>query len=147
MDLDSARGRWIEEEPQYQRFTTHIQSLLREQLNGSGVFARVTGRAKELDSLLKKLLRKPELTYDTMTDKAGVRVVVRFRDEISIVSSILERIFEVVKKEDKSSALETAEFGYQGLHYDIKLLGESDSVADFSDLLAEIQVRTLSQDL
>lgn len=147
MDLDSARERWISEEPLYKRFTADIQNLLSKELNGSGVFARVSGRAKELDSLLKKLLRKPELDYDSMTDKAGARIVVRFRDEIPIVCSLLEKLFQIVKKEDKTSALDISEFGYQGMHYDVKLLAQADCPAEFSNLLAEIQVRTLSQDL
>jgi ppGpp synthetase/RelA/SpoT-type nucleotidyltranferase len=43
---------------------------------------QIYGRTKEIDSLLKKLILKPDKTYEDLTDKAGIRVIVKFTEEV-----------------------------------------------------------------
>jgi hypothetical protein len=43
------------------------------------ILADVATRAKEVDSLIKKLILKPHLSYESLGDKAGVRGFVAWR--------------------------------------------------------------------
>src|SRR5258706_7733384 len=99
MDLDDIRRKWIEERPAYQAFVDYLRLLLEARLKEVGLWRRVSGRAKEVDSLVKKVISRKK-NYDELTDRAGVRVVVRFHDEISIVEAIVHSAFDVRKTED-----------------------------------------------
>jgi ppGpp synthetase/RelA/SpoT-type nucleotidyltranferase len=146
-DLGQIRKRWIAERPTYRAFVEFLERDIHEKLRASGIYADVKGREKELDSLLKKLLVKKDETYEGLSDKAGVRVIVRFRSEIPEVEKVIAGNCEVIKREDKTAALEVDRFGYQGLHLDIKLARGSEAAGAFASLKAEVQIRTKSQHL
>jgi ppGpp synthetase/RelA/SpoT-type nucleotidyltranferase len=144
-DLEEVRKTWIKERPIYERFVNHVTAILRSEFRNPTT--QIYGRPKEIDSLLKKLIRKPDKTYADITDKAGIRVIVKFSDELEIVGRFIEQKFSILKKEDKRTGLKIDQVGYQGIHYDIKLnKGEADGT-EFADACAELQVRTLAQHL
>lgn len=147
MDLEAIRKKWIRDLPRYEQFVEHMKGCLRAALRRERVFAEVSGRAKEVDSLLKKVLRKGYSNCEDVTDRAGTRVVVRFLGDLEIVDAVILRQFQVLWRENKTESLGANQVGYQGLHYDIKLLEARDGYDEFGDLQAEIQVRTLSQDV
>lgn len=144
-DLEEARTRWISEHPIYARFVDHLVNVLRHQFHDPGI--QIYGRPKELDSLLKKLILKPHKTYETLTDKAGIRVIVKFTQELDVVGRFIEGRFNNHKKDDKRAALKNDQVGYQGIHYDIRLNDDESKQTQFESLWAEIQVRTLAQHL
>jgi len=145
-DLKAARARWLTDRPLYEEFVGHLQDVIKGELRKAGMRARVSGRPKEMDSLLKKFIRKPDKTYDTITDKAGVRVATLFFEEIEQVDNIIMATFDVVNRDDKMHSLGEDKVGYMGIHYDARLQPK-EGVPAFAGLLAEIQLRTYCQDL
>jgi ppGpp synthetase/RelA/SpoT-type nucleotidyltranferase len=145
--LEETRKRWIEERPLYQDFVEFLKRDIQEKLQAQGIRAEVTGRAKELDSLLKKLLLKKDRTYESLADKAGLRIVVRFRSEIQDVQGAITNNYNVVKIDDKTAALEVDRFRYQGLHLDVELTRNDEDARKYGGLKAEVQIRTKSQHL
>jgi ppGpp synthetase/RelA/SpoT-type nucleotidyltranferase len=142
-DLQAARQRWEDEEPQYGAFVDAVKERLNALLKRYGVCGEVTGRPKTLDSLLKKLILKPGHTYDTLSDKAGARVTVRFTTDIKQVRAAIETHFTIIKIDDKTAELRPDQFKYQGVHFDAKL---PDNPV-FASLQIEIQVCTKAQHL
>jgi ppGpp synthetase/RelA/SpoT-type nucleotidyltranferase len=147
MDLEAIRKQWISDQPRQERFVDHMTRELREALRSVGIGGEISGRTKEVDSLLKKVLRKKYSKYEDVTDRAGTRVVVRFLGELATVDQVVFHHFQVLRREDKTALLGANQVGYQGVHYDIKLLETSGGYGEFGDLQAELQVRTLSQDV
>ena len=145
-DIERARDRWLEEESLYKSFVNYLIERVAALLRFDGLWVRVSGRAKELDSLLKKLLRRPDLVYNTVTDKAGVRIVVRFLEDLDAAVATLKRHVAVLKEESVTARLGDDKFGYQGVHLDATLLGNDPEFTKYGQCTVEIQVRTLSQD-
>src|SRR6266404_5207298 len=137
-DLEEARKRWITEKPIFERFVDHVVTILRDEFQDPTM--QIYGRPKEIDSLLKKLILKPAKTYETLTDKAGVRVIVKFTEDVDIVGGFIEQKFTDHKKDDKRAGLKIDQVGYQGIHYDIKLNAIEASGTEFEGIGAEIQV-------
>lgn len=142
-DLDRARRLWAEEQSTYQRLVDRIVAALRREFRDPGI--QIYGRPKKVDSILKKLILKPDKTYESMTDKAGVRVVVRFTDKLDVVGGFIERRFPEHKKDDKRCSMKTDQVGYQAIHYDVRL--DDDDDPELAGLWAEVQVRTMAQHL
>ena len=146
-DLEPIREAWLRDRPQYEGLVAYLRSKIEDLLKQAGVWGRVTGRPKDLDSLLKKCLRKQDLPYELITDKAGIRVVTRFLENLPLVCKVIEDNLEVKKKEDFTAGLGTKGLGYQGVHLDVILSQNDPEAHHFGGCLAEIQARTLSQDL
>ena len=125
-DLQAARQRWQQDQPRYQAFLNAAASTLEGLLRRNGVYGEISRRTKAADSLLKKLLRKPHHTYDTLSDKAAMRVVVRYASEISAVRGIIEGYFVILRIDDKTASLAPDQFRYQGVHYDARLPSDSE---------------------
>lgn len=142
-DLQAARQRWQHDQPRYQAFLGAAAAALDGLLRQNGIYGQISERTKPLDSLLKKLLRKPHHTYETLTDKAAMRVVVRYASEMPAVRAIIEGYFVVLKIDDKTASLAPDQFRYQGVHYDARL----PSGSEFADLQLEIQLCTRAQNL
>lgn len=146
-ELSDARVQWISEELRYDNLQRRIVAILKEKLRSEGIVPLVvSGRAKGLPNLLKKMLRKG-YTYNMITDKAGCRVVVRFRHEVKPVLTLVEGSFNIISKEDKSEALGHNKVGYSGVHYDVALKNPESEMGDIQGLQCEIQVHTLCQSL
>ena len=146
-DLESIREAWLRDCPGYEKLVEYLKGKIARLLTEAGVWCRVTGRAKDLDSLLKKCLRKPSLNYELIPDRAGIRIVTRFIENLPTVCALIEGSLEVKKKEDFTASLGEERFGYQGIHLDVVLRGDDPQAESLGARVAEIQVRTLPQDL
>jgi ppGpp synthetase/RelA/SpoT-type nucleotidyltranferase len=146
-DLEPIRSAWLRDRPQYEGLVAYLKPKVEKLLKEAGVWGRVDGRPKDIDSLLKKCLRKPDLDYELISDKAGIRVVTRYLENLPIVCKLIEDNLEVKKKEDFTAELGTRKFGYQGIHLDVVLRGDDPEATRFGARLAEIQLRTQSQHL
>ena len=146
-DLEPIREAWLHDRRQYEQLVAYLRPKIGNLLMDAGIWGRVTGRPKDLESLLKKCLRRQDLEYQFIADKAGIRVVTRFLENLPVVCQLIGDNLEVKKKEDFSAELSPREFFYQGIHLDVTLMGTDAEVKRFGGCLAEIQVRTLSQDL
>jgi ppGpp synthetase/RelA/SpoT-type nucleotidyltranferase len=152
MNLESILTKWYEEKPLYEIFTKRIESVLEEIGRSRGILVRVVSRTKDDVSIAKKLYRKG-VTYQNyleMNDKAGARVICRFKEDTQVIAACIKEEFVVLKEDNKRDLLKLNEFGYKSLHFDIKLKREKTSDEDFEkigNLTGEIQVRTLCEDV
>ena len=94
--------------------------------------ADVASRTKRVETVVAKLLRRPDLPLSHMTDLAGCRIVVPNRTTQQAVVTRLQEAYDVRELDDKS---ENPRFGYRAVHLDISYQGR----------LMEIQVQTRNQ--
>jgi putative GTP pyrophosphokinase len=147
MELEEFRRRWIADKPLYEKVVEYLKNLLNGGLHRAGIYGHVSGRPKEVDSLLKKVMRKGYKYYDDVKDKAGVRVVVRFPEDAEAVGSFIQQAFTVLDRQDRRECLGSDRFGYLGVHYDVELHDGEGHPAEFFRRRIEIQVQTSSQAL
>lgn len=148
-DFELVRKRWLVERPQYARFGDELVRRLSARIRSEGLWAQVSTRAKEVDSLIRKLIAKPHYSYESLGDKCGVRVIVRYNTQIDLVLDAAKELFERGEPEHKVNRLPPDQVGYLSTHVDVRLY-KSDSLAGvFSPdaFSAELQVRTLAQHL
>ncbi|MGZ9738062.1 GTP pyrophosphokinase [Pseudomonas sp. GNP012] len=110
----------------------------------------VESRVKTWSSISEKIDRKDiELTsVIDLSDFIGIRVVLLFRKDLERVKSIISKDFDLISSEDTGDRLGYSEFGYQSLHYSVKVPESWLSVPTWAGLggfTIEIQVRTLAQ--
>lgn len=119
----------------YRSFQDELD-LLRARLVGElGALApdaEVSSRTKRIETVIAKLLRRPDLSLSQITDLAGARIVVADRAEQRAVVARLQQIYAVQDTDDKS---ESPKSGYRAVHLDIRYQGR----------LLEIQVQTRNQ--
>ena len=148
-DLESIRKLWLKERPKYKSFSCELVSKLQAELRNEGIWAEVTGRAKEVDSIIRKLIKKPHHNYGSIGDKSGVRIILRYKDEITPVLELVKKIFDCGEYEEKVDALKLDRVGYLSVHVDVKLR-KDDALAETyfpEKFKAELQVRTMAQHL
>jgi len=146
-DLEQARTRWLNDEPLYAAFGEVLEARLTALAKAVGIPATVTTRTKEIDSLLKKLLRKPEHSYESVGDKLGARVIVRRLQDVQAVCDSVGRAFECGPFENTADRLAEDRVGYLSVHVDVSLSTTDPQFTRFTGLRAELQIRTLAQDL
>ncbi len=147
--LETVRTQWKENRPKYEALCKKVAYMLKAETQKCGFDCDISFRAKEIDSLIRKVLRKKYADpYNEVSDKAGVRVVCTYRDSLEQLTDIVEQGFEVCGKEDKAAELEFDKLGYPGIHFAIKL--QSDCLAENNELdglICEIQLLTRAQSL
>jgi len=113
-----------------------------EEISGGVADRYVTGRVKTPRSLIRKL-RERERTWDSITDKVGLRVICTSRADCRVVEELLcAGPWDVVSREVVKGKFN--ELYYQGIHLEI-------SAADVLDdrgvpIVCEVQIRTRAQD-
>src|SRR5450755_1308542 len=130
--LEDARKRWLKEQPAYREFGIYLADQLKAEIRRHGILADVTSRPKDIDSVIKKLILKPEHTYESLGDKTGVRAIVRYKDEIAPVLEIAKRLFQRGDPENTSGRLKPNTFGYLSVHADVRLLAGDEQISKFS---------------
>jgi ppGpp synthetase/RelA/SpoT-type nucleotidyltranferase len=148
-DLEAARKQWLADQDRFGQFAAHISRVLALGVQRAGIFAQFDHRAKSIESLVKKLARKPEHSYESLSDKAGVRIVVRHKHEIDPVLKIAAEILDRGEPENKADFLRPDTFGYLSVHAQVTLRADDDLLSTFprNKFQAEMQVRTLAQHL
>jgi ppGpp synthetase/RelA/SpoT-type nucleotidyltranferase len=126
-----------------------LRGRIAEQLRLCGIWGDVRSRTKSINSILKKLLVKQDLTYDTMLDVVGVRVIVRYRPEIQRVIEIVGGLFRCGEMDDKAVRLAEDGVGYLSIHTEARLTEDDAHIRAFpvDQFRAEVQMRTLAQHL
>lgn len=150
-EVDVARKQWVEQRPRYEAYADVVKARLVLALKRSGFWYEVSARAKEIDSLVKKLLAKQDHTFASLPDKVGARVVVRFRADIAAAVAAIRGALKCPgEADDKQQDLGIDKVGYQSVHLDFVTLRDDDfKSAEFpaSSFWVELQVRTLAQHL
>jgi len=137
-ELAAAKARWEEERRLYADVAEKTETTIREALRARCILATVSHRVKETASMLRKLIRK-QITYDELTDKAGVRLVTYFVSDTDAVRELIRTTFEVTREDDKRAELSPWSLGYSGIHYDI-MVSEGERI-----LPCEIQLRSIGE--
>jgi len=149
LELEDVRKRWIQERPRFEKLGIELAETLKKEIRREGIWAEVDSRAKEIESLIRKLIRKPGHTYETLGDKVGVRVIVRYKDEIDLVLTIARRVFDLSEVENTADRLKPDRVGYLSVHAAIRFNSGNAKASEYplENFSAELQVRTLAQNL
>jgi len=146
--LEDARRRWLKEQPQHEEFGRVLSGRIRAALQPLGIWFDVDYRAKQVDSLIKKLIKKRKHTYDSLPDKVGVRVTVRYRSELESVVQAISSEFPFSKVDYKDRPYDS--IGYLSIHIDKVSLKRDDPDRrryPATRFWAEVQIRTRAQHL
>lgn len=153
LQLDAIRQRFIKLRPIYEHLAEEVARILRRELRSAGIPAEVKGRAKEVDSFVKKIISK---AYDDpeqqVGDRAGVRVIMSFASDREAVQGIIEHLFFIRDRTDKTAQLGEKLLGYRGFHYEVLLNEEKTgaligSLAGHGSLVCEIQLQTRAENV
>ncbi len=147
--LEDARKRWLVEQKSFGEFGSLLKTRLEAKIRETGKWCEVSSRPKELDSLIRKLIKKPHYRYDTLGDKCGVRIVFRYKSDVEIGVACAQELFDCGAVEHKVHGLGEKEVGYLSAHIDIKLRADDPEAARYDPKIyrAELQVRSLAQHL
>ncbi|MDN5868598.1 MAG: hypothetical protein L0H55_14530, partial [Candidatus Nitrosocosmicus sp.] len=101
-------------------------------------------RLKSYSSLREKVNRKSYQDLEQIEDILGCRIICYTKLDVEKACSLIEEEFEVITKDDKSAKLNEDQFGYQSMHFILKLKSQEDNSPQ--NLKFELQVRTIFQD-
>lgn len=136
--------------PLAQRLVAHLQ----DNLQGIERIDRVVARAKGVDRFMAKAAKafedggaKYEHPFEQIQDLVGARIVVFYKQDVDVVSAIVERYFRRIECKDLIPESE-AEFGYVGKHFILAVpqdVVDDDVDRDKTPQFFELQVKTLFQ--
>lgn len=135
----------------YEEFAKQTLTILKSVINSKYPdlkIASCTFRAKEVESLRRKLLKDKYNIDSEITDLAGARIIVYSRRDIAVVSKLIEECFCIDEQNsiDKTRALGNDRVGYRGEHYIVSFDENRIRMPEnrkFENLKCEIQVTTL----
>lgn len=147
MSLDHVRELWLQERPRYEQLSLQLVPTLRRELGRLGVKCQVDSRVKTVASLVRKFIRKGYVSYDRISDKLGVRVVVNMLSQVSLVEQALQGPLKLTNKQNKLDELEPDRLGYLSIHYDTLINPFEGIPEEYWNLPVEVQVRSMCQDI
>ncbi|MDR2343535.1 MAG: (p)ppGpp synthetase [Spirochaetaceae bacterium] len=116
----------------------------------------IKSRVKSFKSFFKKYLRYlVEIANNeapVIPDRIGIRIVCPFIEDTVSVENLIKNNFEVIEVERKGSSYSFKEFGYESIHFLVRLPEEiggkyrKASDETFAGDVVEIQIRTILQD-
>ncbi len=137
--------------PLFLEVESTIAQRLRESLAEAGiVVASVESRVKTENSLAGKLELKGAKykSLADITDIVGLRIITFYLDDVDVVASIVERLFDIDWENtvDKRRLHALDSFGYQSLHYICHMPRNNEQTGGLPPTFRfEIQMRTLLQ--
>src|ERR1043166_2667359 len=148
MNLEDARKRWLAERPAFEAFASFVANRLAKEVQSLGIWCDSESRAKQPHCLMKKLL-KGKHTYETLPDKAGARILIRYLSEAETVVSIANRLFACYEVDRKLTQLAEDRVGYSCVHVQARLREEDLEAVKYPPAAyeIEIQIATLGQHL
>lgn len=150
---------YLEKQAYFQSLASVVARIVEECMKNNEISVHsVQFRAKDPASFGKKAAipsendaNKPkyEQPMSQITDLSGVRVITQLHGTLNRVDWLIAKEFDVVERSDKSKGLIAEDkFGYQSIHYLVRLKKERSALAEyhrFADSIVEIQVRTILQ--
>ena len=131
-----------------------LEYLLRDHLEGVSHIDRIGARAKLPQRFADKAVKvledgtlKYSHPFEQVQDLIGVRVVVFYKQDVDVVSKIVEKYFTRIEKREVVPDSESS-FGYVGKHFILTV--PADVIADDADTsrlpkFFELQIKTLFQ--
>ncbi|MBN2049062.1 MAG: (p)ppGpp synthetase [Spirochaetales bacterium] len=143
--------------PGYEGVMNTLVRDLRSSLAEEGLSVTLRHRIKQFPSWYAKVLRNAAAVGDAKTDRVlitdvlGIRIVCPFLEEVELVSGLLEQLYTIHEFEKKGADYPAYHFGYESVHFLIRLPGEYLSETalpeDFKkNPFCEVQVRTILQE-
>ena len=138
----------------YVRFVEKLKVLLEEILHTQKVrFHTIEGRVKTLESIKEKLQRPGKKYINALAeipDLAGLRIILYTTENVEKACHMIDHEFQVDSEQstDKGKILAFDQFGYLSVHKIIRIASHRANLpewANFSELHAEVQVRTVLQ--
>jgi len=134
--------------PKLERLKLNIESALTHTIGEAAIpLFSVESRIKDDESLTDKIETKRYASpLDQVEDLCGLRVICYYQEDISKICEIVEREFNILKKEDKRTTLNEDQFGYTSCHYIVQLRDDwliHPGARGLDGLKAEIQIRTM----
>jgi putative GTP pyrophosphokinase len=138
----------------YNAFTLKLRDLITELLQANGLDVEdIEFRTKEVESFSRKIKNEAKSyqnPLEEVTDLCGLRIVTYYIEDVDRAEAILRGEFTIDEDNsvDKAEILDPDRFGYLSVHYVLSINAERASLTEwkaFSDLKAEIQVRTVLQ--
>lgn len=140
--------------PLYEDYNEKIKVLIKSLIDENNIkYQLIESRTKSIASFREKVIRKDNKysnPLEEITDLAGIRIIVYYQDDVDKIEKIIknEFIIDAVNSIDKGKLLKANEFGYQSVHYVIKLSRNRNRLLEwkkFAAFKAEIQIRTVLQ--
>jgi len=145
-------------QPIYLSLSETVKNILKHAIPNDVSVHSIEFRAKKVESFLNKAVKhdesdinkpKYEDPLSQITDLAGIRVIVFFPKSLERIGDAIRDEFDVTWMKDiGEERFAEGKFGYQSIHYLVKIPEEKTKWAeyrDFDGLIAEIQVRTILQ--
>jgi len=149
-DIEQVIAEFERREPTLAAFCTRTKSLIEACLDDAGIrYQSIQSRVKRKKKLREKYL-DPEKDYrqlDDITDLAGLRVITYYDDEVDRVAEVIEKEFQIDKKEsvDKRDT-EPDRFGYRAVNF---ICGHKDvrtrdvEYKKFAGIVCEVQITSI----
>jgi ppGpp synthetase/RelA/SpoT-type nucleotidyltranferase len=142
--IERYREQWLEQLPRYESLARNLREVLVNATREAGIPCSVEARAKDLTSFLKKCVRKNYSDpMSQMPDKAGVRLIVVFRDYVEPIKAIVQSKFNVIKCDPQGDDTDNL-FGYSAVHFDAEIKSGD---TEFAGLRFEVQLHVAGQSL
>lgn len=143
--------RYSDERVLYEEFAEQVMNIIKSivsQKYPDIKIASYSKRAKEIESLRKKLQKDKYNEHSEITDLAGVRVITYSRKDIPLIAKIVEKSFEIdwENSVDKTRSLGSDRVGYRAEHYVISFGCDRVQMPEnkrFEKLKCEIQITSL----
>jgi putative GTP pyrophosphokinase len=142
VDVAEATGRIIEQAIKSRHIRVHsVQFRAKDPAN----FSRKAAKPSEADPNTPKY---PDPLKE-ITDLSATRIITFFPRTVGEIDAMLQEEFEVLERSDMAEDLiEEERFGYQSIHYLVRLNKARASLAEyqrFAGRISEVQVRTILQ--
>lgn len=152
-DLDRGKLKAIYEDlyPVYDEILQSLHQQVRTVLEANGSFPTIKGRVKRFEAYFDKLIKMSRHDQGSdaaaITDILGLRIVCPFLEDLEAIENLIKTNFNVVEMERKGSRHSVGEFGYDSVHFLIRI----DPIYRKRELpytasVCEVQLRTILQD-
>lgn len=154
--IDSFIKQYEKEYDFYKQLARLGHEILETEIINRGIKALVSNRAKRVDSLKEKLIKRNQKKdyksrksiENDIVDLAGIRVALYFPSERKIIGQVIEDLFDIIETkefpENPHKPKHNKRFsGYWATHYRVKLKKSDDIDKRFTNTVFEIQVASV----
>lgn len=152
MNVQEIVNLWEIEQPEYENLGKIVHDFIKSNITEYELLPEIVYRTKDILSIIKKIKKKQinnkDYSFNSLSDKLGIRIICTFQEEMSIIDNFLIKNFSIKKSEYKQENLNFDKLDYISNHYDATInasLKEFVKHRDFENFIFEIQVRTLNQ--
>jgi putative GTP pyrophosphokinase len=152
-NLDRSKLKAVYEElyPVYDNILQSIYQQVRNVLKNHGSLPTIKYRVKRFDAYFNKLIKlsrqNRESDIPAITDFLALRIICPFLEDLETIENLIKTNFNVIELDRKGSRYSIGEFGYDSVHFLIKIdpASRKNAIPYTSDV-CEVQLRTILQD-